>query len=191
MRILERRRRLSKPERRPVLQCALPAIAWAAAVALYAVSLPDLAATPRRFPASPLAAIVAGLASAIEQFGLPTMWLVVFAGALLLSALLLPPDDRRTLRWLRQGWLGAAIGFIGGLPELPRGLLLMDVVLFGLSIRGPPERVDGPRARPGDASRQRSSRRVDSRRSRSRYGHLTSLETLPRASVAEPVCISF
>lgn len=136
MRILERRRRLSKPERRPVLQCALPAIAWAAAVALYAVSLPDLAATPRRFPASPLAAIVAGLASAIEQFGLPTMWLVVFAGALLLSALLLPPDDRRTLRWLRQGWLGAAIGFIGGLPELPRGLLLMDVVLFGLSIEG-------------------------------------------------------
>ena len=111
-------------------------LAWVSAIALYANSLFDLAAAATPRTGHPLAVIVSDLDRALTETGLPALWFLAFAGALVATRLLLPARDRGTLRWLGQAWLAALVSYVGGLTLLPRGLLLIDVLLFCGSAEG-------------------------------------------------------
>ena len=112
-------------------------LVWIGALTLYLNSLLDLTdAAAARLSTRPFAAITADIGGTLSRSALPVAWFLAFAVALILSSTLLPPEDRSTLRWLRQAWLGTLITYIGGLTMLPRGLLLIDLALLVLSVEG-------------------------------------------------------
>jgi hypothetical protein len=92
---------------------------------MYADTLFDLLAAESAPSAGPVAKMV-----------LPGLWLLVFALALIVTRLLLPSQDRPSLRWLNQAWVATLISYVAGLAAVPRGLLLIDVLLFCASVEG-------------------------------------------------------
>lgn len=119
-----------------ILRFVVASLAWVSAFALYANSLFDLNAAPTPPSGNPLGLALSDLARALTEAALPALWLLAFAVALILARVLLPPSDHGTLRWLRQAWVAALVSYVGGLTVLPRGLLLIDVLLLCGSIEG-------------------------------------------------------
>jgi len=127
---------LSRTDRPSVLRYVIATLAWASSMALCANALLDLAiAPPPRF-GNPLVVALSDLNRALTEAALPALALTAFALALIATWFLLRERDHSTLRWLRQGWVATLVSYVGGITMLPRGSLLIYLLLLCGSMEG-------------------------------------------------------